>query len=82
MSTESKEWLNLTIGLCTVSLTTWRNEVRPFNLILMCQDLQGDADLIAVTTVFWRSFKVVIGRSGFFDRGKHGWAEFDFRLFG
>lgn len=80
MDPSRKEWLNHTIGLFTVSVTTWRNK-RPFNLVLVCQNLQGDAELIAVSTVFWRSFKIEIGRSSFFDHGKHKWAEFDFRLF-
>lgn len=80
MDQKRKEWLDLTIGLSTFSVTTWRNK-RPFNLVLACQNLQGDAELIAVSTVFWRSFKIEIGRSSFFDRGKHKWAEFDLRLF-
>ncbi len=77
---EPKKLFHGTLGLTTIDIDTWHAK-RPCNLILTCQNLQGDADLIFVATALWRSVKITLGRSSFFDNGKHAWAKFDWRLF-
>lgn len=68
-------------GLNTLELKTAKNPGRLFNVVLCCQNLQGDADLVLAVTLCSRVFSVTLGRSSFFDHGRHQWAEFNLRLF-
>ena len=79
MDHQSKTWCKFVFGLTVISFSTWRNK-RLINLVLAGDDLQGDGEFIMVVTLFWRSFKIQIGHTGFFDHNKHQWAKFYFQL--